>query len=68
MRRRGAICCRGSGCCRTPRTGSGSTAGFPATHIRLNIYPDGGVARLRLHGSLTDDGLAAVRQRWDETA
>ena len=39
-----------------------------ATHIRLNIFPDGGVARLRLYGSLTDDGLAAVRQRWEETA
>jgi allantoicase len=40
----------------------------PATHVRLNIFPDGGVARLRLYGSLTDDGLAAARQRWDETA
>jgi allantoicase len=42
--------------------------GEPATHVRLNIFPDGGVARLRLHGTLTDDGLAAVRRRWDETA
>jgi len=41
--------------------------GRPATHVRLNIYPDGGVARLRLYGSLTDDGLAAIRRRWDET-
>jgi allantoicase len=40
----------------------------PATHVRLNIFPDGGVARLRLHGSLTSDGLEAVRQRWEETA
>jgi allantoicase len=24
--------------------------GMPATHLRLNIYPDGGVARLRVHG------------------
>jgi allantoicase len=39
----------------------------PATHVRLNIFPDGGVARLRLYGSLTDDGLAAIRRRWDET-
>jgi allantoicase len=38
------------------------------THVRLNIFPDGGVARLRLYGSLTDDGLAAARRRWDETA
>jgi allantoicase len=42
--------------------------GAPATHVRLNIFPDGGVARLRLFGSLTDDGLAAVRRRWEETA
>ncbi|MFD0659950.1 hypothetical protein [Thermocatellispora tengchongensis] len=24
----------------------------PATHVRLDIYPDGGLARLRLHGDL----------------
>jgi allantoicase len=42
--------------------------GQPATHVRLNIFPDGGVARLRLHGSLTDDGLAAVQRRWEATA
>ncbi|MBV9092725.1 MAG: allantoicase [Streptosporangiaceae bacterium] len=41
--------------------------GPPATHVRLNIFPDGGVARLRLHGSLTADGLAAVARRWQET-
>ncbi len=28
-------------------------AGGPYTHARLNIYPDGGIARLRLFGSLT---------------
>jgi len=26
----------------------------PATHVRLNIYPDGGVARLRLFGRATE--------------
>ncbi len=41
--------------------------GTPATHVRLNIFPDGGVARLRLYGSLTEDGLTAVRRRWEET-
>jgi allantoicase len=40
----------------------------PVTHVRLDVFPDGGVARLLLPGSLTADGLAAVRQRWDETA
>jgi allantoicase len=39
----------------------------PVTYVRLNVFPDGGVARLRLHGSLTPDGLAAVRRRWEET-
>jgi allantoicase len=24
----------------------------PASHVRLNIYPDGGVSRLRIHGTL----------------
>ena len=43
-------------------------SGAAATHVRLNIFPDGGVARLRLYGSLTDDGLAAVRRHWDQTA
>ena len=26
----------------------------PVTHVRLNIYPDGGVSRLRLYGRITD--------------
>jgi allantoicase len=42
--------------------------GLPATHVRLNIFPDGGVARLRLYGSLTEDGLAAVKHRWEVTS
>jgi allantoicase len=40
----------------------------PVTHVRLDVYPDGGIARLRLHGSLTESGLADVRRRWEETA
>ncbi|QVQ51809.1 allantoicase [Spiractinospora alimapuensis] len=35
-----------------------------ATRIRLNVYPDGGVARLRAHGVLTEDGYADVWLRW----
>jgi allantoicase len=42
--------------------------GQPSTHVRLNLFPDGGVARLRLYGRLTDGGLAAVRRRWEETS
>lgn len=38
-----------------------------ATQVRLNVFPDGGVARLRLHGTLTADGLAGLRRRWAAT-
>ena len=42
--------------------------GQPATHVRLNIFPDGGVARLRLYGSLTPEGFTALKQNWQRTA
>jgi allantoicase len=32
------------------------------------VLPDGGVARLRLYGSLTAEGLVRVRDRWAQTA
>jgi allantoicase len=41
--------------------------GKPGTHARLSIYPDGGVARVRLYGSLTTEGFAALRKRWQDT-
>ncbi|GAY18188.1 allantoicase [Mycobacterium sp. shizuoka-1] len=36
----------------------------PVTDARLDIYPDGGMARLRLFGRLTDEGLRRVRDKW----
>ena len=36
----------------------------PATHVRLNIFPDGGVARLRLHGAITEAGWRSTGVRW----
>ncbi|NNH75745.1 allantoicase [Nocardia uniformis] len=36
----------------------------PTTHVRLDIYPDGGIARLRIHGSLTAAGTSALESRW----
>jgi allantoicase len=36
----------------------------PATSVRLNIFPDGGMARLRLYGRLTDEALAEMRRRF----
>lgn len=40
----------------------------PATAVWLDVFPDGGVARVRMHGSLTGDGLAEIRRHWAETA
>jgi allantoicase len=39
----------------------------PATRVRLDIYPDGGMARLRLFGTLTPDGRAELDRRWRAT-
>jgi len=38
--------------------------GRPATHARVDIYPDGGLARVRLYGSLTPDGERDLVTRW----
>ena len=45
-----------------------ASSGGPATEVRLDIYPDGGMARLRLWGTPTEAGLAALRTRWDATS
>ncbi|HET7326764.1 MAG TPA: allantoicase, partial [Nocardioidaceae bacterium] len=36
----------------------------PVTHVRLDIFPDGGVARLRVGGELTEEALASATVRW----
>ncbi|MGY1741269.1 MULTISPECIES: allantoicase [unclassified Blastococcus] len=38
------------------------------TGVRLDVFPDGGMARLRLWGRPTDAGRAALQRRWEETA
>ncbi|HUP00019.1 MAG TPA: allantoicase [Gemmatimonadota bacterium] len=40
----------------------GITGEVRATHVRLNIYPDGGVARLRVHGEAAPDWSALSRE------
>ncbi|HKW00663.1 MAG TPA: allantoicase [Vicinamibacterales bacterium] len=35
----------------------------PWTHVRLNIFPDGGVARLRVHGDASVDWKAIARRK-----
>ncbi|MEC4014887.1 allantoicase [Streptomyces sp. H27-D2] len=37
-----------------------------ATHVRVDVFPDGGIARLRLHGSLTEAGGAALARRFEQ--
>jgi allantoicase len=36
----------------------------PVTHVRLEVFPDGGLGRLRVFGELTPDALAALRARY----
>jgi allantoicase len=36
----------------------------PLTHVRVDVYPDGGMARLRLHGRLTARGRTDLATRW----
>jgi allantoicase len=40
----------------------------PVTDARLDIHPDGGMARVRLFGRLTQDGLRQVNERWQASA
>ncbi|MGH3409423.1 MAG: allantoicase [Streptosporangiaceae bacterium] len=40
----------------------------PVSRVRLDVFPDGGLARLRVHGELTAESLAALRTRWQQTA
>ncbi len=40
---------------------------LPVAQIRLDVIPDGGLARLRAHGELTQEALALVLQRWLDT-
>jgi allantoicase len=35
-----------------------------ASHVRLDVIPDGGLARLRIHGEIIDEALATLRRRW----
>jgi allantoicase len=41
--------------------------GPAVTHVRMDIYPDGGMARLRLHGALTEAGQTDLVCRWLNT-
>jgi allantoicase len=36
----------------------------PVTHVRLEVFPDGGLARLRVLGEITPAGLSWMRERF----
>jgi allantoicase len=36
--------------------------------LRVQAYPDGGMARVRALGTPTDEGVARLRRRWEESA
>jgi len=42
----------------------GPAASRLVSHVRLEIHPDGGMARLRLFGELTGDGRARLGMAW----
>ncbi|USQ80687.1 allantoicase [Ornithinimicrobium faecis] len=42
-------------------------AAVPATHLRLDVYPDGGLSRLRAWGELSAEDLESARLRYDQT-
>lgn len=41
-----------------------SAFGHPITHIRLDVYPDGGLARLRAYGELPPPALRTALLHW----
>jgi allantoicase len=43
------------------------TQNGPVTHLRLNVFPDGGVSRLRVYGVATEEGRADVMARYVNT-
>jgi allantoicase len=40
------------------------TGGAGVHRVRLDVFPDGGMARLRLWGRPTESGRAALGRRW----
>ena len=38
----------------------------PVVSVRADVYPDGGISRLRVWGELTEEGTAEITQRWGE--
>lgn len=43
-------------------------ASATATHVRVDVFPDGGMSRLHLYGRLSDAGLADLTSRFERRA
>ncbi|MER5323216.1 allantoicase [Streptosporangium roseum] len=41
-----------------------SVSAAPVTHVRLDVFPDGGLARLRVHGEVAADAYRGAVLRW----
>jgi allantoicase len=40
------------------------TVDAPVTHLRLDVFPDGGIGRFRAYGALTDEGAKQLATTW----
>jgi allantoicase len=36
----------------------------PATHVKVEVFPDGGLGRVRVHGDIVPAALAELRERY----
>lgn len=43
---------------------SEESRGVAFTHVRVDVFPDGGLARLRVFGRLSDEGRDTLARRW----
>ncbi|MBH1938348.1 allantoicase [Streptomyces sp. AV19] len=43
---------------------SAAATAAAATHVRLEVYPDGGIGRLRVYGELTEGAVRGLEERW----
>ena len=48
-----------------PEAQVGPDAPVTATHVRTDVFPDGGIARLHVYGSPTETGFRQLQERWD---
>lgn len=45
----------------------GAAASAPVTHVRLDVFPDGGLARLRVNGEIDRATLDELTRVWRES-